>query len=60
MQLKVRERGGILSVSWIQDGCSSVNEGLKTIHEMKRAGRHYVDVTSQPREAAECDSQGKA
>ena len=53
MQLKVRERGSILSVSLI-------HEGLKTIHEMKRAGRHYVDVTSRPREAAECDSQGKA
>jgi hypothetical protein len=60
MQLKVGERGGILSVSLIQDDCSSVNEGLKTIHKMKRADRHYVDVTSRPREAAECDSQGKA
>jgi hypothetical protein len=56
MQLKVREGGGNLSVSLIQDGCPSVNEGLKTIHEMKRAGRHDVDVTSRPREAAECDS----
>jgi hypothetical protein len=60
IQLKVRERGVILSFSLIQDGCSSVNEGLKTVHEMKGAGRHYVDVTSRPGEAAECDGQGKA
>jgi hypothetical protein len=59
-QLKLRECGVTLSFSWIQDGYSSINKGLKTIHEMKGAGRHYVDVTSRPGETAECDGQGKA
>lgn len=59
-QIKIRECGATISFSLIQYGCSSVDESLKTIHEMEGVGRHYMNVTSRLREATEYDGQGKA